>query len=251
MDIIAHRGASFEAPENTLGAFQLAWAEEADGIECDVRLTKDNHVVCVHDPDLKRITGHNLYVDQLNLADIIELDAGLWKGDAWSGEPIPTLAEVLRTVPERKKVFIEVKSGSETVSALFKTIDAAPLFPNQISIISFNAEVIADCRDLRPEFTANLVTDFRQDFDQVWHPSKEELLHSMEKLDASGLNCKASMHLDEAFANELKERGFPLNLWTIDDMETAKYFYNLGAASITTNHPGRLRQELVDAGAKL
>ena len=80
MDIIAHRGASFEAPENTLGAFNLAWAEDADGIECDVRLTKDNHVVCVHDPDLKRITGHNLYVDQLNLADIIELDAGLWKG---------------------------------------------------------------------------------------------------------------------------------------------------------------------------
>ncbi|HEY9250938.1 MAG TPA: glycerophosphodiester phosphodiesterase family protein, partial [Rariglobus sp.] len=83
--IIAHRGASGEAPENTVAAARLGWTEQADAVEIDVHLTRDGRVVAIHDPTLLRTTGRDARVDELTLEEIRRLDAGVWKGARWRG----------------------------------------------------------------------------------------------------------------------------------------------------------------------
>src|SRR5687767_5646580 len=86
MEIIGHRGASHEAPENTLAAVNLAWAEGADAVEIDVRLTRDRQIVSFHDADTRRLTGQTHRVSALRLAELRRLDCGAWKDARWAGE---------------------------------------------------------------------------------------------------------------------------------------------------------------------
>ncbi|MGB1875094.1 MAG: glycerophosphodiester phosphodiesterase family protein, partial [Akkermansiaceae bacterium] len=132
--VIAHRGASAAAPENTLPAFQLAWQQGADGIEADFLLSKDGHIVCFHDKDTKRITGKKLLVKDATLAELRQLDVGAWKDARYAGTRIPTITEVLATVPEDKKCFIEIKCGAEIVEPLLREIEASTIKRDQITI---------------------------------------------------------------------------------------------------------------------
>jgi glycerophosphoryl diester phosphodiesterase len=100
--IIAHRGASHDAPENTLSAFKLAIEQGADAIEADFFLTSDEKMVCFHDEDTERICGKKLLVTQTPLDELQSLDVGKWKGPQWTGEKMPTMADVLAAVPEGK-----------------------------------------------------------------------------------------------------------------------------------------------------
>src|SRR5438093_10169319 len=93
--VIAHRGASERAPENTLAAFSLAYDLGADGIELDVHLSRDRVPVVIHDDTLERTTDGNGRVRALGILELKRLDAGGWKGEAFKGEKIPTLAEVV------------------------------------------------------------------------------------------------------------------------------------------------------------
>ena len=109
--IIAHRGESYDAPENTLASINLAWQRNDDAVEVDVHLTKDNRIVVIHDPNTKRITGQNKKIKNSTLTELQTLDFGSWKAEKWKDEKIPTIDEVLQTVPVNKKIIIEIKSG--------------------------------------------------------------------------------------------------------------------------------------------
>lgn len=106
--IFAHRGASADAPENTLAAFKLALEQGADGIELDAKLTADGEVVVIHDRTVDRTTNGTGYVSQMTLAQLRQLDAGAWKGAAFKGSTIPTLAEVLEAFGNRLLINIEL-----------------------------------------------------------------------------------------------------------------------------------------------
>jgi len=106
--IFAHRGASAYAPENTLAAFRLALEHGADGIELDAKLSADGQVVVIHDQTVDRTTDGHGRVNQLTLTQLRQLDAGIWKGDAFKGEKIPTLAEVLEMLGDRLIINIEL-----------------------------------------------------------------------------------------------------------------------------------------------
>lgn len=94
--IIAHRGESFDAPENTLAAIELAWKRGARAVEIDVHLSKDNHVVVFHDFNTKRLSGVNKNVRSQTLQQLRALDVGSWKGVHWKGEQIPEINDVLK-----------------------------------------------------------------------------------------------------------------------------------------------------------
>ncbi len=98
--IVAHRGASYDAPENTLAAFELAWQQGSDGVEGDFYLTADGKIVCIHDRDTQRTGGQKLAVEQSTLSQLRSLEYGGWKDAKYKGEPIPTFEQVLKTVPE-------------------------------------------------------------------------------------------------------------------------------------------------------
>lgn len=120
--IVAHRGASHDAPENTLPAFQLAWKQGADAIEGDFHLTKDGKIICIHDYDTKRVAGTKLIVKDSTLEQLQALDAGKWFRAEFKGTRLPTFAEVAATVPDGRKFYVEVKCGPEIVPALLRGI---------------------------------------------------------------------------------------------------------------------------------
>lgn len=124
--IVAHRGASGEAPENTLAAFRLAWELGVESIELDVHATKDDQVVVMHDPTTKRTGGVDLAIADHTLAELATVDVGSWKHARFASERIPTLANVFAATPTERTVFVEIKSGPSTVPAVARAIRAAP-----------------------------------------------------------------------------------------------------------------------------
>ncbi|MEO7092222.1 MAG: glycerophosphodiester phosphodiesterase family protein, partial [Polyangiales bacterium] len=116
--VVAHRGASHDAPENTLAAFTRAWALGVECVELDVHLTRDGEVVVMHDANTKRTTGHDGPIADQTLAALKTLDAG-------RGERIPTIGEVIATIPRGRTLFVEIKSPITTVPAVAQAIRAA------------------------------------------------------------------------------------------------------------------------------
>src|SRR3990170_7761080 len=116
--IFAHRGASAYAPENTLAAFRLALDQGADGIELDAKLSADGEIVVIHDQTVDRTTPRKGRVDQLTLSELRKLDAGSWKGDVFSGEKIPALAEVFSAVGGKLKINVELTNYSSPQDGL-------------------------------------------------------------------------------------------------------------------------------------
>ncbi|HSG69711.1 MAG TPA: glycerophosphodiester phosphodiesterase family protein, partial [Planctomycetaceae bacterium] len=108
VEIIAHRGASYDAPENTLASVNLAWEQNADAVEIDIWLTSDNQIVLMHDKTPKRYGGPDTLVSEMTLEQLRALDVGAWKDPRWKGEKAPLLSEVLPLVPAGKRLFIEI-----------------------------------------------------------------------------------------------------------------------------------------------
>jgi len=245
-EIVAHRGASRDAPENTLAAFELAWKKGADAIEGDFFLTKDRQIVCIHDSNTKRTAGANLSVAKSTLAELRKLDVGKWRGEKWAGQRIPTLQEIMATVPAGKKLLIEIKCGPEIVPVLKEVLDSSPLPHQQTIIISFKAKVIADSKKLLPKHKAFWLTGLRKDKKtQSWTASRQKAIATLKQIKADGLDAQANpAAIDRSFMSELRNEGLELHVWTVDNAKTAKYFQQLGANSITTNRPAWLREQM-------
>lgn len=239
--VIAHRGASRDAPENTLPAFEMAWAQGADGIEGDFQLTADGRIVCIHDKDTKRVAGRKRVVAESTLVELRELDFGKKKSRDFTGTHIPTLEEVLATVPDGKRMFIEVKCGPEIIPALIRSIDTSSVNRDQVTLISFDKQVIAEARKHAPEITANWLTDIKALGTKATRPGLAEILETLQSAGADGLGCRAHRHVREEFANAILTAGYTLHAWTVDDAATAQRLAALGFDSITTNVPGEMR----------
>lgn len=242
---IAHRGASAEAPENTLPAFQLAWQQGADGIEGDFQLTRDGVIVCIHDPTTKRTAGKNLPVAETNLAELRQLDVGAWKGEPWQGTRIPTIDEVFAIVPEGRKIFIEIKCGPEILPPLKVAITESGLPPEQIVIISLDDAVIAEAKQHLPHIKALWVTDINTDKKRgTATPAVEEILAILEKIGADGVDCRSHPAIDKQFIQPLQKAHKEVHIWTVDEVPSAKKYQKLGVDSVTSNRAGWLKQQL-------
>ena len=245
--VVAHRGASHDAPENTLPAFRLAWEQGADAIEGDFYLTKDGQIVCTHD----RVTGRlnpgklKLQVADATLAELQALDVGSWKGDRWKGERMPTLAEVFATVPAGKRVLIEVKCGPEILPALEKEIGKGALRPEQITIISFQAAVILGAKKSFPDIKAFWLTSFKLDKKSgELTPTRESIFKTLQKVSADGLSCGDHDSLTAEFLSSVREAGCEAHCWTVDDPGRARALVAMGMQSVTTNRPAAIRAAL-------
>ena len=124
VEIIAHRGASFEAPENTLASFKLGWTE-TQTVELDVWPTSDGKLLVIHDGNTQRTTGVDRNVTDHPLAELSQLDAGSFKGAKWSAEKLPSLQDVLAAIPPGRRLLIEIKTGAEVIAELRREVDAS------------------------------------------------------------------------------------------------------------------------------
>jgi glycerophosphoryl diester phosphodiesterase len=246
--IVAHRGASDLAPENTLAAFDLAWELGADTIEGDFHLTRDGSIVAHHDESTQRTAGLDVPVEQQTLAELKELDVGSWKDARWAGERIPTLEEVLETVPAHGRILIEVKSGTEIMPGLAGVIERSTLPPDRLVIISFDESVIAAAREQLPYIRRYWVCGFDEAPGGGWTPLPEHIIETARRIGADGVDLEANREvLDEPFARKLAAAGLELHVWTVNDADLARRMIDLGVHSITTDRPGWLRTQ-IDGG---
>jgi glycerophosphoryl diester phosphodiesterase len=247
--IVAHRGASQNAPENTIPAFNLAWKQGADAIEGDFHLTKDGHIVCIHDINTNKVSDKNLVIKDSLLADLQKLDVGRHKGKKFTGTNIPTISEVFTTIPIRKKIYIEIKSDESIVPALVEEIEESGLEIEQVTIISFNEEAIHAFKSAAPQYQAFWLSSFKKDESGSISPSTDTILQTLSRIKADGFSSNKNL-INKAIIDTIIEKGYEYHVWTVDKPRIAKRFKSWGAKSITTNIPGIIKRKLTAANKR-
>jgi glycerophosphoryl diester phosphodiesterase len=245
VELVAHRGESAEAPENTLAAFRLAWERGTPAIELDVHLTQDGRLICCHDADTKRTTGVAKVIKQATLTELQQLDAGSWKDAKYAGEKLPTLEAALATIPAGCRCFIELKVGPESIPALEKAVRESGKQAKQLVVISFNAAAIAEAKRRLPELKAYYVAGFKKDKKTgKFGVTVDELIAKALEIKADGLDLAWDGPLDADSVRRIRDAKLEFYVWTVDDPGVARKFIDLGVDGITTNKSGWLKQKL-------
>jgi glycerophosphoryl diester phosphodiesterase len=244
VEIVAHRGFSARAPENTLASFDLGWKNQTDACELDVYLTADGKTAVIHDKDTKRTAGVSLDVSKSKQADLTALNAGSWKGKEWAKEKIPTLEQALATMPKgRQRFFIEVKCGAEIVPELKRILEPMKDRAAQLAIIAFKRDAAAESKKAMPwikvyRLASGKTKDKKPtDLTQLIADTKAD------KLDGLDLGT-SDFPWDAAMVKQIRDAGFALYVWTVNKPADAQRFAKLGVDGITTDDPVMLREAL-------
>jgi len=244
---VAHRGASFVAPENTLAAYHAAIKAGADGAECDVYRSADGVVFLSHDKSPKRTMGGiEGDLTQMTFEQIRQFDAGSWKGEQFKGEKVPTLDEYLKVlkgttchpVVEIKQVGIE----ADVLDCIRKNN-----MTDVTTIIAFNEGVVREIRRLEPNIcVAWLYSENLKDKGTAEENAErltEFLLERSRDLDVAILDLDHRI-LSPQLVKSLSEAGIRVWAWTVDEAEAMNRYLDWGVVSITTNKPELLSEIL-------
>lgn len=244
VELVAHRGASFDAPENTIVAQELAWKHGADAAEFDVRATKDGQLAIMHDVTTKRTAVKDVKFADLTLAELRELDAGSWKGPQFAGEKIPTLDEMLQHIAAGKRVVIHIYLGVASVPALVAALERNHISPKQAAIISFDFEPLKAVRKALPGFQTLWLVNAPSSDPKKKSSSLDDLIRDCRAEGFAGLSFNQDWPLDSEAVKKIKSAGLLMHVWTVDLPQIAHRWIGLGVDSITTNRSGWLREQL-------
>lgn len=242
VEVIAHRGYSAIAPENTLASMREAWKTDADGIELDIYLTKDNQIIVSHDGNTKRTTGQSYEITSTDSKVLRTLDAGSFKGKQFAGEKLPFLDEILKESPAHKRIFVEIKQGDPKILPYLKKSVNKSKNKANVTFISFNKDVLAQAKKMMPEIPA------------YWlhAPAKDTTTNKYMKYDETPIKIAKENHFDGVdsycegvtpeFVKGVHDAGMKLYVWTIDNPVIVKDMVKLGVDGITTNNPVTTRE---------
>lgn len=240
--IIAHRGASSLAPENTLASVKKAIDLKADIIEVDVHLTKDQQIIVCHDENLKRTTGRNLLIKNTEYAEIKQLDAGSWFSSEFKSEKIPLLEEVIKIINGKCKLLIEIKKGSETypgiekmVLELIKQLKAEDYCLMhtfaQAAIFTWNS------------FNSNIPVSYLKISGpiKIW---KNKLMHS--RMAPDSVHCYSNNYyyrfVTKRFVKKVHDNNQKIFVWTVNNKRAMRRMVRAGVDGIITNNCITLKQ---------
>lgn len=232
--VIAHRGISAKTPENTLAAFKRAAASDGiDMIELDVRLSKEEEVVVLHDRTLQRTSTGNGPVRNYSLKEIRSFDAGSWFHPAFAAERIPTLLEVFQQVGERLWVDVEIKSDwlhRERPGVLEeKVLDVVQRcgMDDRVLFSSFDHQLLANLKRRKPSAVTGVLYNFSHDFGRL--PSK-----LAERVGASVFVC-AKRELTHRMVDDAHSHGLAVYVYTLNSVSDAKKVLAYGVDGIMSN----------------
>ena len=241
MKIIAHRGASFEAPENTLAAMRLAIDQKADGVEFDVHRTRDGKAAVIHDDSTLKTTGMRALVRDVSMDELQLLDAGCWKGPQWRCETIPEIGDVLRLLPEDMLAFIEIKCGPDILPAVAEVV---PLLHAQSLFVGFSLETMTLAKQQFSDHKVLWNLELLKDEAGVWRPETDEMIAAVRGAGLDGVGLGFCDAITGDLVAAIHEAGLELFVWTVDDVEQAKRLRSLNVDYLATNRPGGLRAGL-------
>jgi glycerophosphoryl diester phosphodiesterase len=249
----AHRGASVDAPENTLAAFELAVTQGAELIELDVHATRDGVLVVHHDFDLRRTAGSAGLIRELTVSEVQTFDVGSWRGTKFAGERIPTLDKVLQTYGNRVLLNVEIKfdrvpyEGIE--SAVARAIRACGL-SRRVVVSSFDLETLLRLRRIDGDIRVSLLHDAAKSSvpDSGALDAASVMFARMAVAREAGM---VGIHLDAASISadvcaRAKELGLGVLAWTVDSEPEMRRLAALGIDAIVSNRPALLRAVLLE-----
>lgn len=243
MKIIAHRGASYLAPENTMVSVMLAWEKSADAVEIDVQLSKDDRIVVIHDASTKRTAGVDMKVGETTSEKLRKLDVGHFKGEKFVGERIPFLEEIIKTIPPERKLCIEIKDGKKILSILQQIITESGKM-SQIAIAGFDLETMAMSKKIMPEIpTYWLRGTIKNEKTGKWFPYDTKLIQMVKEKGLDGISVFYA-GVTKDFVDEVKTSGQELYVWVVNDPKEAICMDKLQINGVATNRPGWLREQL-------
>lgn len=244
MEIIAHRGASRDAPENTLASLRLGFEQGADVGELDVRLTRDDHIVLMHDPTTGRTATLDLAIRETTLAVLKRLNVGGRPGTAWARERIPTLNEALAILPAGKRLFVEIKCGPEILPPLEMLLRRMASL-SHIALIGFGWETMREAKALFPRMEVYWLSAFKRErANKNRKPSTNRLIERALAANLDGLNLLHTGRMDTAFVRKAHRAGLKVYVWTVDNPRRARKIAALGIDGLATNRPGWMRRRL-------
>jgi len=245
IEIVAHRGASYDAPENTLESIELGWQQQADAVELDIMLSRDGKIVVFHDKDTKRLGGVDKPVVEQTLQELQALDVGRWKNERFTGTRIPDFSRILATIPSGKRLFIEIKCGPEILPELKRELAAADRPPAQTALIGFSADTMAAAKRQFPNLEVFWIVDIKPNPKSGKKtPPVEELIAGAKSAGVDGLDLSACEAIDEEFGSRILNSGLKLAVWTVNDPQLARQMIRAGVQSLTTDRPAWMREQL-------
>ena len=233
--IVAHRGASALAPENTISSFSRALEIGADAVEFDIHQSSDGRLVVMHDESLERTTNGSGFIRDTDSNVLRGLDAGSWYASGFRGERIPTLEEALDFITPAAYALVEIKHGNDVYPGIEKKI--AELMSlrksrrNRTVFIAFDPEILLNIRELDAELSTGLLTadppddyiDVAEEFlVQCFFPKWERLRNESVSL--------------------LHKNGYSVHPWVIDREEDAVKVISMKPDSVSSNHPDMLKR---------
>ncbi|MEI6503689.1 MAG: glycerophosphodiester phosphodiesterase family protein [Armatimonadota bacterium] len=224
-ELMAHRGNSALAPENTLAAFAEALQSPAQSMELDVYLSGDGAVVVMHDPTVDRTTNGTGAIAEMTLRQLKTLDAGSWFGPGFVGEPVPTLAEVVALVGDRLKLNVEIKSAADPDSSrkVVEVLREGGVLA-QSMISSFGLGALLETRKLWPEGTLALIAGKGEDLQIA-------IDHGLQWFNVYYHEATP------ALVQRAHEAGLQVMVWTMDDPVLWPHYAQMGVDGICTNAP--------------
>lgn len=231
MKIIAHRGASGLAPENTIAGMKLAIEHGCDGIETDLQLTKDGKVVVFHDWSVERTTDGEGQIKDLTFKELSKLDNGSWFSDEFKGERVATLEELLEVVPESLILNLELKSQAFDSRGLEKKVMEILNKKNRkenIIISSFNHQSLKRVREIDKTIKLGILYE-------GYLLSLDKYIRNLN-LDLCSVHPGVS-YTDQALIDEIHSTDLLGYIWTVNDKESAERLKGYGVDGIITNYP--------------
>jgi len=245
-----HRGDCEFGLQNTMSAYRAAWNNGASGVEIDVRTTADGKIICFHDADLSKMAGDKRKINKLTYDEIKNIDIGSKKHPMFKNEHPPLLEEFFAAMPRNTHVFVELKKNSVNADFPYVLRDLMKKYhisESQVTVVSFYEDMLinlnkkvpglrnmlivglGDCRRLgmkHPSYDANLAL--------------ENILKRLKEIGCTGLSFGAGdrrIKFDKKFLSAIKNAGFEISVWLINDVWLAYQLSEMGATSIVTDRP--------------
>lgn len=234
--VVAHRGSSKAAPENTMAAFTQAITDGADWVELDVQETADGEVVVFHDSDFMRLAGVPLKIWDATMADLRHIDIGSWFSAAFKDARVPTLGEVLDTCKGRAGVVIELKTyghGQQLEERVARLVEERGM-ASEVAVMSLELDQVRKMKALRPGWKVGLLMSV-----------------SAGNLRASGADFLAvnAAFADRRFVRSAHRRGTKVFAWTVNDASTMSAMMGRGVDGLITDKPALAKAVLAQRAA--
>lgn len=239
--VIAHRGASGYAPENTIAAFRKALDIGADALELDLRQTKDSVLVVLHDSDVDRTTNGNGNVKDFTFSELQELDAGSWFNKDFSDQKIPSLQEVIDLLDNTTIIIIELKGGNETYPGIEERVVEIVKQNNievQTILKSFDPNVLERLRTIEPDIPLLYVYAVRIPWLGMII-DRGVTFNSVYDLDVEYLQPHR-FFISESFVKDAQAKGYKIISWGVNSTEAINESLEFGVNGIETDYPDKV-----------